>query len=213
MAQWSQRTHWLAGSVLCLTAACALWLTQQAHVQQALLVNSATDDVCIVAPPTPHDPLSGVGLHDPRPIAADARCPVCGMFPARSPEWAAQVVFDDGATHFFDSPVSLFIYLGNVTRISPGRSIGQIAAQYVTDSEHGGWVSAQQAVYVKGSSALGPMRSGNLPAFAHPADAQRFAQRRGGELLTAAQITPALLTQLGGGNRHTHSGSATPGHP
>ncbi|MDD2881113.1 MAG: hypothetical protein PHQ58_11815 [Rhodoferax sp.] len=32
----------------------------------------------------------------PRAVPADVRCPVCGKYPARSPDWAAQVIFTNG---------------------------------------------------------------------------------------------------------------------
>ncbi|WP_349744225.1 nitrous oxide reductase accessory protein NosL [Roseateles cavernae] len=153
-------------------------------------------EVCVVAPPTPHDPRSGLALLAPRSVPAEARCPVCGMFPARAPDWAAQVVFDNGDTQFFDSPLSLLIYLQDVGRYTRGRRAGEIAGSYVRSSQGGGWLLARDAIYVQGSAALGPMRAGNLPAFVDRASAQRFAAEQGGALLTMAQITPQLLARL-----------------
>ncbi len=153
-------------------------------------------EVCVVAPPTPYDPSSGLALLAPRPVPADARCPVCGMYPARARDWAAQIIFDNGDTQFFDSPLSLFLYLQDVQRYTRGRTAEQIAARYVSDTVSGQWLAAETAVYVQGSKALGPMRAGNLPAFADGASAQRFARERGGELLRADQIDPALLRRL-----------------
>lgn len=166
-----------------------------------------TDEICVVAPPVSHDPKSGLGLHAPRPVPADARCPVCGMYPARSPEWAAQVIFDNGDTQFFDSPLSLFTYLQDVGRYTRGRQASEVAASYVTDASSGAWIRAKDAVYVNGSSALGPMRAGNLPAFSSVALAQRFVSARGGMLLEVGQISPQLLQNLNGERRHVHAES------
>jgi hypothetical protein len=105
------------------------------------------------------------------------------MYPARSRAWAGQVIFADGDAFFFDSPLSLMMYLGNVGHYTRGRTASAIVARYVTDMDSGAWVDAQQAVYVAGSSALGPMRAGNLPAFADRGAAQRFVQARGGRIL------------------------------
>ena len=91
-------------------------------------------DVCIVAPPTPYDPASGLPPTAARAVPPDVRCPVCGMFPARSPQWAAQIIFSNGDAQYFDSPLSLFMYLQDVARYSPGRSAGSIVAHYVTDA-------------------------------------------------------------------------------
>lgn len=163
------------------------------------------DDYCVVAPPTPHDPGSGLGLLEARPVPADARCPVCGMFPARAPEWAAQALFANGDTQFFDSPLTLFLFLHDVGRYSPGRQAGEVAVSYVTDAGGGGWTRAADAYYVHGSNALGPMRMGNLPAFASATAARRFASLRGGTVLRAAQITPDVLQGLMAPRRHAHT--------
>lgn len=177
------------------------WRTTSADA--ALLV--ATAEVCVVAPPIPYNPKSGLGLHAPRSVPVDARCPVCGMYPARSREWAAQVVFDNGDTQFFDSPLSLFIYLQDVGHYTRGRQVSEIAASYVSDADSGAWISATDAVYVSGSSAVGPMRAGNLPAFSSAAAAQRFASARGGLVLKAGQISPQMLQDLNGARRHDHA--------
>jgi len=161
-------------------------------------------DVCIVAPPTPYDPASGLPLQAARSVPADARCPVCGMFPSRSLDWAAQVIFADGYAHFFDSPVSLFMYLSDVSRYSPGRSTDNIVARYVTDVASQSWIDAGSAFYVHGSSAKGPMRAGNLPAFSSRSAAQQFAAQRGGEVRAFDSITPTLVKKLGGQSSHSH---------
>lgn len=165
---------------------------------------AAPQEVCIVAPPQPYDPASGLALHAPRPVPVDARCPVCGMYPARNLDWAAQVVFANGDTHFFDSPLTLYQYLHDVARFSPGRSAADIAARYVTAVDTRTWVNADQASYVVGSNALGPMRAGNLPAFAQRQAAQQFAQRRGGRVLGADEITPQLVQSVSTGPVHRH---------
>jgi nitrous oxide reductase accessory protein NosL len=161
-------------------------------------------DVCVVAPPTPYNPASGLPLQAARPVPADVRCPVCGMYPARSPDWAAQVIFANGDAQFFDSPLSLFMYLGDVARYSPGRSADEIVAHYVTDVPSRSWVDARSAFYVTGSTAKGPMRAGNLPAFASRDAARQFAAQRGGKVLAYADVDAGLVAQLGGQGVHAH---------
>ncbi|MGE8375731.1 MAG: nitrous oxide reductase accessory protein NosL, partial [Diaphorobacter nitroreducens] len=145
-----------------------------------------------------------------RPIPVDARCPVCGMFPARSPDWAAQVIFRNGDAQFFDSPLSLFMYLQDVARYSPGRNARDIMAHYVTDTARpaaaGGarWTDALSAYYVHGSSARGPMRAGNLPAFSTREAAQAFAAQRGGTVLAFGAVDAPLIAQLAGPGGHNH---------
>lgn len=172
------------------------------------------DDVCLVAPPSAYDPASGLPVTAARAIPADARCPVCGMYPARSPEWAAQVIFSQGDAHFFDSPLSLFLYLQNVGRYSAGRTDSDITNIYVSNSrasfdgraETDGdrWIDARSAFYVHGSNAAGPMRAGNLPAFATQEAAQTFAQQRGGQVLSFVDVDAAVLASLTGKGGHRH---------
>ena len=183
------------------------WLLQGAQPPPralALATSLAEADVCVVAPPTPYDAASGQPLEAARAVPADVRCPVCGMYPARSPDWAAQVVFANGDAHFFDSPLSLFLYLGNVARYSPGRSASDIVARYVTDGAGSGWTDAATAYYVHGSSARGPMRAGNLPAFASAQEAERFAAARGGRVLAFESVDAALLASLDSSHHGGH---------
>ena len=162
-------------------------------------------EICIVAPATPYDPSWGIGLHAPRTVPIDARCPVCGMYPARARDWAAQVIFSNGDTQFFDSPLTLFIYLQDPGRYSIGRRASEIAVSYVSDTAGGKWIKASDAFYVSGSSAMGPMRAGNLPAFSSMTAAQRFADSRGGVILQANKISPQQLQNLNGARRHKHT--------
>lgn len=150
----------------------------------------------MVAPPTPFNPASGQEMHAAREVPPDARCPVCGMFPARSRAWATQVIFADGDAYFFDSPLSLGLYLLDVPRYTRGRSASDIAACYVTDTDSGQWLDAALAAYVQGSSARGPMRAGNLPAFASEAAARQFAQQRGGRVVEFGDMDAALLRSM-----------------
>ncbi|MFS2106984.1 nitrous oxide reductase accessory protein NosL [Ralstonia sp. Ralssp135] len=154
------------------------------------------DEICFVASAVPYDPRSGLQPHAPRPVPVNARCPVCGAFPSRVPEWAAQLIFANGDAYFFDSPLTLFIYLRNLQRYAPGRQAAEVAASYVHATGDGGWLPALQAVYVSGSTALGPMRRGNLPAFRNLADAQRFIARNGGVAVHPADITADRLQDV-----------------
>lgn len=167
-------------------------------------VAAPEDDICIVAPTFGHDPSSGLASSAARAVPAQARCPVCGMFPARYPRWAAQVIFANGDVQYLDSPLSLFIYLQQVSRYTTGQDSTSIVAAYVTDLDTGTWIAAEQAWFVHGSRLPGPMRSGNLPAFATELQARAFAAREGGVWLTATVLRkglPASLQQLA---PHTH---------
>lgn len=191
-----------------LSALALLGLTGAAawRLQRTPDVPPPPDDWCIVAPPTPYDPALGQPVTAARAVPADARCPVCGMYPARAPDWAAQVIFDNGDAQFFDSPLSLLRYLADVGHYSRGRDASQIMARYVTDTGTREWVALESAFLVHGSAALGPMRAGNLPGFATRSAAQAFAAQRGGKVLVAAQVDAPLLAGIDGGARHQHGG-------
>ncbi len=201
-----RRRSALGALVFIAVGACGAWGWRQFDAKPSSQ-ELPLDDVCIDAPSVPYDPASGLALTDARPVPAQARCPVCGMYPARAPQWAAQLIFTDGAAHFFDSPLSLFLFLQDVARYSPARTSQDIARMYVSDSaqpDAGRWLEATSAWYVHGSDAKGPMRTGNLPAWSTQAAAADFARRRGGVVLTFAQIDARVLASLGPLNRHEH---------
>ena len=200
------RRQWLVVGCLFVGGGAAAIALRKISGDAPLL--AVTDDYCVVAPLLTFDPAWGIALLAPRAVPPDARCPVCGMFPSRSPEWAAQIVFDDGDTQFFDSPLSLFTYLQDVGRYTAGRNLASVAAQYVRDSATSEWIHAPSAFYVHGSDAVGPMRAGNLPAFSSDTSAQAFASRRGGQVIRAGQISPTMLQTLSGVKRHLHQEAA-----
>jgi copper chaperone NosL len=197
----------LAGTGVAIAIAAFLLLPQGKGRQPASDVDPITNDLCIVAPPTPYDPASGLAMLAPRPLPADARCPVCGMYPARFPRWAAQVIFRDGDAHYFDSPVDLFVFLQRVDRYNRRYTLDDVAASHVTDFETGQWIEAKNALFVHGSRALGPMRDTDLPAFSSRKAADGFVHGHAGKVLTFSQVTPELLRSL---SRNVHDRH---GHP
>lgn len=194
------RRLWL----LAMVVPVLLWWGGSQATRQAARNNAPElpNDICFVATATPYDPQSGIAPDAPRAIPPRARCPVCGALPSRAPDWAAQVIFADGDAYFFDSPLSLFLYLHNLPRYAPGRHAGDIVATYVRNTDDGRWLAARQAVYVRGSSVPGPMRRGNLPAFPDGAGAQHFIARHGGTVVRPAEITAQLLQTLEPGRAH-----------
>lgn len=200
--RFSPRQLIQAGVALSIASVAALLVPLGKNTGTATL--ERLDDYCIVAPALPYDPTSGLDRFEPRSVPADARCPVCGMYPARFPHWAAQAIYRDGAVQFFDSPVNLHVFLDDVSRYNGAYGKADIAATFVTDVTSGNWVESAGAHYVHGSNALGPMRDGNLPAFTEREAAERFAAERGGVVLSADQITPEILRSLTHPVHHHH---------
>lgn len=189
-----------------------IWL-RQSVVSASFFPSASMDDVCFFAPMHPWngrgDPLAA------RPVPAEARCPVCGMYPSRHPRWAVQVIFADGNTHFLDSPLSLFHYLRQVERFAPGRRRRDVAAIYVSNVSYGDadtdkamgsdrWLLAEQAYFVHGSDLMGPMRGGNLPAIASLEAAKLLVASHGGVALRFSTLDEALPTVLQSLRPHPH---------
>ena len=97
-----------------------------------------------------------------KPAARD-RCPVCGMFVGKYPEWWAQVVFADGGRVTFDGVKDLVRYLGDPRRYTPGRTAAAVAQVWVLDYYSVLPLPAESAFFVAGSDVTGPMGREFLP--------------------------------------------------
>lgn len=135
-------------------------------------------------------------------IPRAARCPVCGMYPARTPQWAAQIVFNDQSASHFDSPVDLFRFLNNMVLFDKQHKPADIGAIYVADYERKTPTDAKKAFFVLGSKATGPMNDPNLPAFATREAADAFAKAQGGKVLAFGDVTRDVIKSLNGGGHH-----------
>jgi nitrous oxide reductase accessory protein NosL len=131
----------------------------------------------------------------PAPSAKD-KCPVCGMFVAKFPDWTASATFKDGATLFFDGAKDLFTWYHNTKKYTPARNQAAISAIRVKDYYALKTIDARQALFVIGSDVFGPMGK-ELVAFGIAADAEAFLKdHRGKRILRFDEITPAILKTL-----------------
>jgi nitrous oxide reductase accessory protein NosL len=132
------------------------------------------------------------------PVVAGPRdkCPVCGMFVARYPEWLAAVRFADGTHAVFDGAKDLFRFLAAPGEYAPQRSAAEVRAILVTDYYAVRQVDARTAWFVLGSDVLGPMGHELVP-FEAERDAREFmADHHGRRLLRFGDVTPAVLREL-----------------
>lgn len=130
-----------------------------------------------------------------RPGQGD-KCPVCGMFVSRYPDWVATVTFRDGATAWFDGAKDLFKFLLHPERYQPGRRAADVERVQVTDYYALSRLDARDAWFVIGSDVLGPMGIELIP-FAREADAREFqADHRGAAILRFGDVGPATLRKL-----------------
>lgn len=128
--------------------------------------------------------------------AANAICPVCGMFVAKYTEWVASIVYKDGHAHHFDGAKDLFKFLADPRRYVAGHKDGDVVAVAVTDYYALGRIDARKAFYVIGSDVLGPMGHELVP-LASKAEAEEFMKdHQGKAILTFPQVTPEVIDRL-----------------
>ena len=128
--------------------------------------------------------------------SAEDKCPVCGMFVSKFPDFLAQVVYKDGSHAYFDGAKDLFKYLLEVKKYQPSKATAEIAAIYVTDYYSLNPVDAGKARYVTGSNVYGPMGKECIP-FEKEADAKEFKADHGGSaILEFGSVNAQVLQGL-----------------
>jgi copper chaperone NosL len=131
----------------------------------------------------------------PKPTARD-KCPVCGMFVAKYPDWLAAIRFQDGSHAFFDGAKDLFKYLQDPKRYDPGRKPEDIRAALVMDYYALSWIDARKAWFVIGSDVYGPMGRELIP-LEKETDAKEFMKdHRGKKILRFTDVTPEVIKTL-----------------
>jgi copper chaperone NosL len=127
-----------------------------------------------------------------KPAARD-KCPVCGMFVAKYPDWIAEVLFKDGSYRVFDGPKDMFKYVLDVSTYEKTRTSSGISTLYVMDYYAVQPIDASKAFYVIGSDIYGPMGAELIP-FEKEADAKEFMKDHDGRrILRYRDITPQVM--------------------
>ena len=132
----------------------------------------------------------------PMSPAPDDKCPVCGMFVAKYPDWVAQVRFSDRQTVFFDGAKDLFKYLSAIGSYKPGKSKADIAAVYVTDYYTLAPIEAAAAFFVVGSDVYGPMGRELIPFSSADHAAEFMRDHRGRQIVRFEAVSADLLLTL-----------------
>ena len=132
----------------------------------------------------------------PHKVGPKDKCPVCGMFVAKYPDFAAQIQFRDGSTFHFDGAKDMFKYYLNLSRYAPGKKPADITAIFVTSYYDLTMVDGFSAFYVVGSTVYGPMGRELIP-FARESEARDFLKdHKGKSIIRFRDVTPAVLRPL-----------------
>lgn len=141
-------------------------------------------------------PCAAAGEFDAAKPDGSSKCPVCGMFVAKYPDFIAQVVFSDGSRDYFDGAKDMFKYMFNLKKYSPDRQTSDIKKVFVTDYYSLEPIDGKEAFYVIGSDVFGPMGRELIP-FKEEEDAREFmVDHSGKSLLKFHAVTPAVVQGL-----------------
>ena len=124
------------------------------------------------------------------------KCPVCGMFVAKYPDFLAQIIFTDGSHALFDGAKDMFKYFFDLKKYNAAKQRSDIASIYVMDYYSMKSVDGQTAWYVIGSDVFGPMGRELIP-FQQETEAKEFTKDHSGkQILRLDEVTPALIKGL-----------------
>jgi nitrous oxide reductase accessory protein NosL len=131
----------------------------------------------------------------PKPGPRD-KCPVCGMFVAKYPDWTMAVRFKDGSHVFFDGAKDMFKYLFDMKKYDPARKPEDVQAVLVKDYYCLSFMDARQAWFVLGSDVYGPMGRELIP-LEKESDAREFMNdHKGKKLLRYSGVTREVIKTL-----------------
>jgi copper chaperone NosL len=140
--------------------------------------------------------LSGADELEPLKLSPADKCPVCGMFVAKYPDFVARIVFKDGTPAFFDGVKDMLKYYFNLPKYNPAQVMGDIKAISVTDYYTLSLIDGLKSYYVIGSDVYGPMGKELIP-FQEEAAAQEFLKDHTGKaVLQFKDLKPELLIAL-----------------
>ena len=152
--------------------------------------------LCVLSFLLPAEPL----LAQPaKEVAPQERCPVCGMFVAKYPNWLTQVRLSNGTVKFFDGVKDMMAFI--LTPASFGVA-GQAAKEiWVKDYYTLAWLDGRSAWYVIGSDVYGPMGHEFIP-FGSAAAAENFRKdHKGTKVIRFDEITEPLVQSMRHGQK------------
>ena len=124
------------------------------------------------------------------------KCPVCGMFIAKYPEWTASIQFGDGSHVFFDGVKDMLKFYLTPQKYGSRTDRSSMGTIRVKDYYSLEMIDGRNAYYVIGSDVFGPMGKELIP-FARQTDAAEFLRdHRGRRILRFNNLDNVILQQL-----------------
>jgi len=133
-------------------------------------------------------------------IPPNERCPVCGMFVAKYPDWLCQAVLKSGRQHSFDGVKDMmaFYFEPAVYGAKAGDAVGVVRVKDYYTLER---LDGRKAFFVIGSDVLGPMGHEFIP-FATREAAENFRKdHKGARVLRFEEITKVMVDSMRHGQR------------
>jgi copper chaperone NosL len=114
-----------------------------------------------------------------KPLPKD-KCPVCGMFVAKYPDFIAEIIFKDGSYAVFDGVKDMLKYYFALDNYNPKKNHSDIDVIYVTDYYDLKFIDGLRSFYVIGSGVYGPMGRELIP-FSSRSEAEEFRKDHQGK--------------------------------
>ncbi len=136
-----------------------------------------------------------VDAQSPDQVTAKSRCPVCGMFVAKHPNWICRIDQEGKPPLFFDGVKDMMIYYFTPEKFG-GQKVEASAKIMVKDYYTLDWIDGHKAFFVGGSDVYGPMGNELIP-FSSEAAAKSFqADHKGKDVFAFDQITEQYVETL-----------------
>ena len=139
------------------------------------------------------------GAPEKRPPAKpgpDAKCPVCGMFIAKFPDFLAEIIHEDGTRVYFDGTKDMMKYYSESAKYRPPAAGSAIEEIYVTDYYSLKLIDGREAFYVAGSDVFGPMGRELIPLAGEDDAADFKKDHKGSAIYRFGEITPEIVRGL-----------------
>ncbi len=139
--------------------------------------------------------MSGAGGHaaaSPIKVPEKAKCPVCGMFVAKYPNWVGEIKTTDGQYYYFDGVKDMMKFYFEPDRYHVKLAADQMATIRVSDYYNLGPMDAHKAWYVIGSNVYGPMGDELIP-FRTKEEAETFSKDHFGKSIVSFDKINAKL--------------------